>query len=412
MNRRNNMKKNQTRFDAVFTGSFDPFQNGHLSTVIKFLELNPKAFLYIVIAINEAKKNTYAFSTEEKKYLIEQTIPKKYLKRIKTVPYSKIVADYLYEQNIHMFVKGARDEKDFTYESWIAEVNSMFSGNPTTIIIPQTDQELVNVSSSTFKEFIKLGLDTKKFAPALTREALQIKLNKQFIVGATGGIASGKTTILGEIEKISKEDKTGNAPVYHISLDELGKRIYSNDPMPQLLAIREQVAKRFRKEAVKKFGKGAKLTQEDTSIDTYMLGSIAFSSKENLRELTGIVIEMILYLLRKKLEEFGEGIFVIESANLIEQNLTHLVNENIIMFGTAKKIQEERMRAKGYSEEQITRRIEFQLSNKEKLEVIREKQKNEKHRLFMQIDTSSKVDAKSIYDKLEEEYRKRQKIIQ
>ncbi len=405
------MKRNQTDFTAVFTGSLDPFQDGHKSTVISFLKLNPKAFLYIVIGINEDKKNSYTFSTEEKIFLIEQTIPKKYMKRIRIVPYSKVIADYLYEQNIHMFIKGARDQKDFEYESWIASVNTMFSGSPTTIIIPQTDQDLVNVSSSNFKQFIKLGINIKKFAPALTREAMQIRINKQFLVGATGGIASGKTTIAGEIEKLSKENKNGNIPTHHISLDDLGKKIYSGDLTPKFLDIRKQVAKRFKKEVIKRFGKNASLMKEDTSIDSYMLGSIAFSSKENLKELTDMVIEPILYLLRKKLEELGEGIFLIESANLIEQNLTHLVNENIIMFETEKKIQESRMRAKGYSEDQIARRIGFQLSSKEKLKIIKEKQKKEKHRLFMRIDTTYPVDVKDIYDKLQEEYKKRQAII-
>ena len=406
------MKRMQEKFEAVFPGSFDPFQNGHLSTVISFLKLNPKAFLYIVIGVNDEKKNSQTFSTDEKIFLINETMPKKYLKRIKIVPYSKIIANYLYEQNIQMYVKGVRDQKDFEYESWIATVNALFSGNPKTMLVPQTNPELTNVSSSNFKNFVKWGLKATSFAPALTREALELKLRGQLLIGVTGGIGAGKSTFSRSIERIS--GKNGNADkvkVYHINLDDLTKVIYSSDPMPRFLKIREKVAKRFDKDARKRFGKSAKLMMPDSSIDVHALGSIAFSSKEKLNELTEMVMEAILYLLRRKLEELGKGIFLIEGANFVEQNLTDLVNENIIHIKANRKAQEERLKGRGLNDEQIQRRLDFQLTDNERMKVIKEKQKKEKHRLFMQVSSLGKTDAEEIYRRLQEEYETRNKII-
>lgn len=406
------MKRTIEKFAAVFPGSFDPFQNGHLSTVISFLKLNPKAFIYIVIGVNEKKKNGQTFSTDEKVFLIKETIPKKYLKRIEIVPYSKIIANYLYEQNIQMFVKGVRDQKDFEYESWIATVNALFSGNPKTMLVPQTNPELTNVSSSNFKNFVTWGLKATNFAPALTREALEFRLRGQWLIGVTGGIGAGKSTFSKSVEEVSKQN--GNADktkVHHINLDDLTKVIYSHDPTPRFLEIRKKVAKRFDKDAKKRFGKNARLMMLDTSIDAHKLGSIAFSSKEKLSELTEMVLEAILYLLRRKLEELGHGIFLIEGANFVEQNLTDLVNENIIHIKASRKAQEKRLKGRGLNDEQIKRRIDFQLSDKERISVIREKQKKEKHRLFMQVNSLGKIDAEGIYAKLQEEYETRSKII-
>jgi len=392
----------QEQLVAGFPGSFDPWQSGHQSTVIAFLKLHSKTMLYIVIGVNEEKENDYTFSTEEKVFLIKQSIPAEYTERVKVVPYTGIIANLFYEQNINMFVKGARDSGDFEYESWVAEVNSKFAGNPTTLIIPQTNPELLKVSSSNLKSFINLGLDAKDFAPALTREALQMRMKGQLIIGVTGGIASGKTTFAETLQKFSEENGTSeDMPVYHIGLDELGKVVYNNNPIPKFLAIRKQINKEF----------GNELLKKDASIDTQKLGNIVFSSKKKLDRLMEIILDPILYLLRRKLDELGRGIFLIEGANLVEENLTHLVNENIVLVQVDKSTQRERLIAKGFNDNQTTKRIKFQLKNKERIRTIIKRQQREFDRLLIKVDGSRKINTKEVYEKLQEEYRRRFKIV-
>ena len=396
------MKYIQGQFTAGFPGSFDPWQNGHLSTAVSFLELHPKAMLYIVIGVNEEKENKSTFSAEEKVFLIEKSIPNEYKNRVEVIPYSGIIANLFYEQNINMFIKGVRGSEDFRSERWIAEVNSKLSGSLTTIIIPQTNPALLEVSSTNLKSLINLGIDAKDSAPALTIEALQTRMKNQLIIGVTGGIASGKTTFAENIQRFSEENgKAEDMPVYHISLDELGKIVYSNDPTPRFLEIRKQINREF----------GGKLLKEDTSIDTHKLGNIAFSSKRKLDKLVGIVLEPILHLFRKRLDEFGKGIFLIEGANLVEGEMTHLVNENIILVQVDKEIQKERMAGRGLNEKQIERRFGFQFSNKERVEEITAKQQEEFDRLFIEIDGSEETNIEEVYKKLQEEYRRRSKIV-
>lgn len=75
------MEKIEEKFIAALPGSFDPFHNGHLSVITSFLKLHPTFFLYIIIGLNEEKRNLYTFSLQEKVFLIEKTLPEKYKKK-------------------------------------------------------------------------------------------------------------------------------------------------------------------------------------------------------------------------------------------------------------------------------------------------------------------------------------------
>jgi len=124
-------------------------------------------------------------------------------------------------------------------------------------------------------------------------------------------------------------------------------------------------------------------------------------------------MEPILYLLRKKIETLGKGIFIIEGANIVEQNLTSIFNENIISMEISADTQIKRLAEKNFTEEQIRRRIEFQLTDANRLKAIEEKQRKESYRLLIRLNGAEKIEknAKLLGEKLREEYQKRSKII-
>ena len=132
---------------------------------------------------------------------------------------------------------------------------------------------------------------------------------------------------------------------------------------------------------------------------------------QKLDRLMEIILDPILYLLRRKLDELGRGIFLIEGANLVEENLTHLVNENIVLVQVDKSTQRERLIAKGFNDNQTTKRIKFQLKNKERIRTIIKRQQREFDRLLIKVDGSRKINTKEVYEKLQEEYRRRFKIV-
>jgi len=97
----------------------------------------------------------------------------------------------------------------------------------------------------------------------------------------------------------------------------------------------------------------------------------------------------------------------------VEQKITFLFNENVILVKTDKKTQTQRLKEKNFSEEQIERRIKFQLSSEDCLLAIKDMQKKECDRLLVEIDGTMEIkeNAAKLYKKLQEEYKKRAKII-
>ncbi|MCK5655116.1 MAG: hypothetical protein KAI03_02335, partial [Candidatus Aureabacteria bacterium] len=85
--------------------------------------------------------------------------------------------------------------------------------------------------------------------------------------------------------------------------------------------------------------------------------------------------------------------------------------ENIILVQVDKEVQKERMMRRGLSEKQIERRFGFQLGNKERTEKIIARQREEFDRLFIRIDGSKETNIEEVYKKLQEEYKRRSKVI-
>jgi dephospho-CoA kinase len=85
----------------------------------------------------------------------------------------------------------------------------------------------------------------------------------------------------------------------------------------------------------------------------------------------------------------------------------------MILIGTDRKTQMQRIKQKNFTEDQIKRRLKFQLSTEKCLLAIKKLQNTETYRLLAEIDGTKDINknASILYKKLEEEYQKRVKII-
>lgn len=410
------IKEDQNK--AAVVGSLDPGTLGHLDMIISFMEAFPQMILYVIVAFNEEKK--YVFSVEERIYLLEKMIPEKYKNRIKIVVENGIVVHYLRRQGITKLVKGVRNAEDYRYEMDIADVNILLNKKVQPLFIPQTNAILRQVSSSSLKNGIRMNIDMSAYAPALTREAVRLRLKNQLLVGVTGEAASGKSTIAQAIAEFSRrEGLKGDVPIHYLELDKYGKMIYST--FPEFMETRYWVVKMF----------DESILNEDTSIDTYKLGTLAFENREKLNKLTELVLPDILFLMNEDLNKIGQAIILVEGANIVENNLTHLFDENLIVVSVPPEKQIERMRQRNYTPEQIRRRMEFQLTSAQRIATIKEIQSKGFDRFLMEIDGTKVVDSEyadwnmsetregrsdtiviqNLYGLLQDQYKRRMRVI-
>jgi dephospho-CoA kinase len=166
------------------------------------------------------------------------------------------------------------------------------------------------------------------------------------VIGLTGGIASGKSTV-------ARFFREHDIPV--IDADILGHRTY--EPGSDTFAA-----------VVRTFGK--ELVAPDGTIDRKVLGAKVFGKPDELKKLTDIVWPGIRRLASQDLSEFetaGNGLVVLEAAVLFEAGWQDLTDE-IWVVVVEPELAVERLAARnGLDPEAARARIASQLSNAERV---------------------------------------------
>lgn len=151
------------------------------------------------------------------------------------------------------------------------------------------------------------------------------------VIGVTGGVGSGKTTVLNEIKKIKPNCKLLLTDDIAKSQHEIGSPIYNK--------------------IVELFSKT--ILNEDETINKNKLSNIIFNDKEKLFELNKIIHPFVEDYVKNYIEENKDSLIILESAILIESNLAKYC-DNIIYVYVPKEIRMERLKLnRNYSNEKI-----------------------------------------------------------
>ena len=165
-------------------------------------------------------------------------------------------------------------------------------------------------------------------------------------IGLTGGIASGKSTVVGLLQEFGAAT---------IDADRLGHQTY--EPGSDTFAA---VVAAF----------GDELVAADGTIDRRVLGGKVFGQPDQLKRLTDIVWPGIRALAADELERLeGEGteVAVLEAAVLIEAEWQDLVDEVWVVSVLPQAARERLMARNNMSAEDADARINSQLSNDARL---------------------------------------------
>lgn len=177
-----------------------------------------------------------------------------------------------------------------------------------------------------------------------------------FIIGLTGGIASGKSTV-------SKMFQKRGIPV--VDADQIAREVVERG-----------------KEAYEKIvgAFGREILNEDGSINRAKLGSIVFQHKTKRELLNSIVHPAVRKEMKKKQEQFvlqGAKAVVLDIPLLFESDLTHLVDKIIVVYVNENTQLQRLMKRNHLSKEEALARINAQMPLKEKIKMADEVIDNE-----------------------------------
>ena len=155
---------------GFYTGSFDPFTNGHLQVVEKAARVFDK--IIIGIGINNSKPRR--FDKNLMKEGIEKVLERENLSdRVEVVVYDNLSVDVAKDNNALFLIRGIRNGMDYEYEEIMANLNEELSGLDT---IYFRAGKLGNLSSSMVMELLNNGKDVSKYLP---KEIIEIVENEK-----------------------------------------------------------------------------------------------------------------------------------------------------------------------------------------------------------------------------------------
>ena len=166
------------------------------------------------------------------------------------------------------------------------------------------------------------------------------------VIGLTGGIGSGKSTISRFLADLG---------AVIIDADKIGHEVYRPDTGT------------WRK-LVKTFGSGILAT--DNTIDRKKLGAIVFGDETELKRLNAIIHPQITEIIKKRIADYrrqGVSVVVVDAPVLFEANAKNLVEEVWVVVSDEANVIKRAIARTSLPEEQIRSRIRSQLSNEERI---------------------------------------------
>ena len=179
----------------------------------------------------------------------------------------------------------------------------------------------------------------------LTAKLLADRLYKAMkVIGLTGGIGSGKTTVSRFLAELG---------AVVIDADKLGHEVLK-DPR-----VREEIGSVF----------GKQVLDSKEEVDRKKLAELVFNNTELLSKLNQIMKPRLDEMLKTRIDDYrrqGADVVVLEAAVLIEADVRWLVNEIWVTVAPEETILK-RLRARtGLTREELLARIRSQLSTTER----------------------------------------------
>lgn len=151
---------------AIYPGTFDPLTNGHVSLILRALNL----FDQIVVAVAEDSAKHTLFSLEERVRLARESLGAQ--ERVVIEPFSGLLVEYAEKRGANVILRGLRAVSDFEYEFQLALMNRKLKRKIETLFL-MTDYRWLYISSTIIKDAAKNGAEITDLVPPPVHKALR-----------------------------------------------------------------------------------------------------------------------------------------------------------------------------------------------------------------------------------------------
>jgi pantetheine-phosphate adenylyltransferase len=360
---------------AVYAFSGDPITFGHIDIVKRA----SRVFDQLIVAIGRNPDKYYTFSLQEREQMARQALAPLNLP-LEVTSFEGLLVDFAYENGASVIIKGIRNSDDYSYELLLHQIGQSQKLDIDTFLLP-AQQNMTHIRSSMVKAIQKEHGFVHEYVPLHVKERLEAKISGQYIVGVTGEIGVGKSFVC---EKFVELGKQQGIEVHNIDMDQITHEILNELPDPAYKKLREQISETFDSEIPDDKG----ILDQDGMICRKTLGNIVFRNKEKLQKLNKLMRLPLLIRLRKKL--LGKkGLILLNAALLAETQMLYMSNNNIVLIGSEKPIQKQRLQERDLNADQIEKRIQSQYNTQEKKASILKQQKSDSFGQLWEIDNSS-----------------------
>ncbi|MGB5592502.1 MAG: dephospho-CoA kinase [Crocosphaera sp.] len=171
------------------------------------------------------------------------------------------------------------------------------------------------------------------------------KLSKR-IIGLTGGIATGKTTVSRYL-----------ANIHHLPI--LDADIYARDAVEANSPIFQAIKQRY----------GENICLENGELNRQKLGEIIFNDSTEKQWLESKIHPYVRERFKQEISQYDQRILILDIPLLFESKLTHLVTETWVVYCSYEQQIQRLMARNSLTEEQAKVRIKSQLPIKEKVKI-------------------------------------------
>ena len=153
---------------AIYAGTFDPIQNGHVDIAQRASRL----FDELIVAVYDRPAKSLVFSPEDRIDLVRRSLNKIDDGCKLTVEgFSGLLVQYAHSRGATAIVRGLRAVTDFEAEYQMTMMNRQLMPGLETVFL-MTSLPFAYLSSTLVKEVAALGADIEELVPAPVAEAL------------------------------------------------------------------------------------------------------------------------------------------------------------------------------------------------------------------------------------------------